>query len=244
MTRRTWTVAAAAATALLLVSLAAIPSVREAVTAGFAHVTDREWLEGHLRALGWAGPAVFMALQVAQVVAAPIPGEATGIIGGYVFGVGWGFAYSSVALAIGSIINFGIGRVLGEKVVRRLVPAPAWDRFNRLVTHQGVVAVLIMFIIPGFPKDYLCLLLGLTTMPLKLFALMSGLGRMPGTLMLSLQGSALSERNYVMTALLLAVCAAAVWAAYRWRERLYCWVDKMNAPPAPPRRTDDERPPL
>ena len=73
-------------------------------------------------------------VNIIQVVAAPIPGEATGIIGGYVFGVGWGFVYSSVALAIGSIINFAIGRLLGEKVVRRLVPAPAPDRVELLET--------------------------------------------------------------------------------------------------------------
>jgi uncharacterized membrane protein YdjX (TVP38/TMEM64 family) len=224
--------------------IAANPAVWDTARTWIAHVTDREWLQAHLRALGWAAPAAFMGLQVAQVVAAPIPGEATGIIGGYVFGTGLGFLYSSVALTIGSLVNFAIGRLLGEKVVRRLVPAAAWNRFNHLVAHRGTVAVLVMFIIPGFPKDYLCLLLGLTTMPLKLFALMSGLGRMPGTLMLSLQGAALSERNYLLTALLVAVCALAVWAAYRWREPLHLWMGKMNAPPDPrPARKHDERPP-
>jgi hypothetical protein len=51
---------------------------------------------------------------------------------------------------------------------------------------------------------------------------------MPGTLMLSLQGASLYERNYWMLALLFAVCALAVFLAWRYRERLYAWVDRMN----------------
>jgi uncharacterized membrane protein YdjX (TVP38/TMEM64 family) len=180
-----------------------------------------------------------MGIQIAQVVAAPVPGEATGIIGGYVFGAGWGFVYSTVALASGSLINFALGRMLGERFVRRLVSAEAFGRLNRMVTHQGVVAVMIMFIVPGFPKDYLCLLLGLTAMPLKLFLPIAALGRMPGTLMLSLQGASLYERNYWMLALLFAVCALAVFLAWRFRERLYVWVEKMNNRPAPPRGGPD-----
>jgi uncharacterized membrane protein YdjX (TVP38/TMEM64 family) len=225
---------------LLLLGIIALPAVRERLANGYTLVTDREWVQETVRSFGWAAPLVFIGLQVGQVVAAPVPGEATGIIGGYVFGAGWGFAYSTVALALGSLINFAIGRMLGERFVRRLVSAEAFGRLNRMVTHQGVVAVMIMFIVPGFPKDYLCLLLGLTAMPLKLFALIAALGRMPGTLMLSLQGASLYERNYWMLGLLFAVCALAVFLAWRFRERLYLWVEKMNNRPAPPRDGPDD----
>ena len=60
----------------------------------------------------------------------------------------------------------------------------ASSRIDRLINRQGIIALFIMFAIPGFPKDYLCLALGLSTLPVKLFALMACVGRMPGTLML------------------------------------------------------------
>jgi len=243
MNRRTAYLAAAAVVGLLIV-LAALPAVRGAVALWYDRFTDREWVQATIRSFGWAAPLVFMGLQIGQVVAAPIPGEATGIIGGFVFGTWAGFVYSSLGLAIGSVINFAIGRLLGERIVRRLVPEAAFGRFNHMLTHQGVVAVMIMFIIPGFPKDYLCLLLGLTTMPFKLFALLASLGRMPGTLMLSLQGASLYERNYGLLVLLFAACGAAVFLAHRYRERLYRWVDRMNPGAAAGRGDPDDRRPL
>jgi uncharacterized membrane protein YdjX (TVP38/TMEM64 family) len=241
MTRRGWIVTIAAL--LLLAGIVLLPAVRESIATAYSRVTDRQWVQETVRSFGRAAPFIFMGIQIAQVVAAPVPGEATGVIGGYVFGAGWGFLYSTVALSLGSLVNFGIGRRLGERFVRRLISGETFDRLNRMVTHQGVVAVMIMFIVPGFPKDYLCLLLGLTAMPFRLFLPIAALGRMPGTLMLSLQGASLYERNYWMLALLFAVCALAVFLAWRFRERLYLWVDRMNTSSGRARsRPDDGRP--
>ena len=223
-------IAAAAAGLLLLAILASTPSVWAEVGRWFGLVTDREWMRAAVESYGWAAPLVFIGIQIAQVIAAPIPGEATGFIGGYVFGTLTGFIYSTIGLTIGSLINFGIGRMLGERFVRRLVSKERFQRIDRLINRQGIIALFVMFAIPGFPKDYLCLALGLSTLPVKLFALMTGVGRMPGTLMLSLQGAALYDRSYGLLAVVAGVCLVLVLLAYRYREALYRWVEKMNPP--------------
>jgi uncharacterized membrane protein YdjX (TVP38/TMEM64 family) len=61
--------------------------------------------------------------------------------------------------------------------------------------------------------------------------LISTLGRMPGTLMLSLQGALLFERNYLLLAVLVIVCLIFVIPAYRYRESFYRWVEKFNHKP-------------
>jgi uncharacterized membrane protein YdjX (TVP38/TMEM64 family) len=94
---------------------------------------------------------------------------------------------------------------------------------------------MLLFVFPGFPKDYLCLFLGVTVMPLKLFLLMATFGRMPGTLMLSLQGSMLFERMYGVFALILGVCGLAMFLAYRYRDNLYRWIEKSVSSKAPRR---------
>jgi uncharacterized membrane protein YdjX (TVP38/TMEM64 family) len=228
-TTATW-LAAAAAGLLLLGILAATPAVREQVCRWYGLVTDREWLRATVESFGWAAPLVFIGIQVAQVIAAPVPGEATGFIGGYVFGTLTGFIYSTIGLTIGSLINFAIGRMLGERFVRRLVSEERFSRIDRLINRQGVIALFIMFAIPGFPKDYLSLALGLSTLPVKLFALMTGVGRMPGTLMLSLQGAALYDRSYGLLAVVAGACLVLILLAYRYREAVYRWVEKMNPP--------------
>jgi uncharacterized membrane protein YdjX (TVP38/TMEM64 family) len=221
---------ALAAASLLLVLLMLPATVWNEVRRWLVLITDREWIRATVASYGWAAPLVFIGVQIAQVVAAPIPGEATGFIGGYLFGTLQGFFYSSISLGIGSLINFGIGRFLGERFVRRLIPEEKFKRIDRMVNRQGVIAVFLMYIIPGFPKDYLSLVLGLSTLPLKVFAILAFIGRMPGTLVLSLKGASLYDQNYVLLTVVAAACLLLALLAYSFRDPLYRWIEKMNPP--------------
>jgi uncharacterized membrane protein YdjX (TVP38/TMEM64 family) len=198
-------------------------------------ISDRDQVEQFIGAFGNGAPVVFMALQVLQVILAPIPGEATGFIGGYLFGTIKGFVYSSVALAVGSWINFSIGRYLGSRYIRRWLPAGKLARFDHLLNRQGIIVLLILFVFPGFPKDYLCLFLGITAVPLKAFLLIASLGRMPGTLMLSVQGEFVFQKNYALFAVVLGVTVLAAFLSIRYRETIYRWMEKLN------RKTDSSR---
>jgi len=194
----------------------------------WALVNDREETARFVANFGAGAPVVFMLFQILQVIFAPVPGEVTGFIGGYLFGAARGFAYSSLALTIGSVINFYIGRFLGQRYIRRLVPEKHLTRFDRLVSRKGVMLIFILFIFPGFPKDYLCLFLGLSVLPFKLFILMAAVGRMPGTFMLSLQGAMLFEENYLLLVVALLVSALAAFLGYRFRDPLNKWIEKQN----------------
>jgi uncharacterized membrane protein YdjX (TVP38/TMEM64 family) len=194
----------------------------------YAVLTDREAIKAYILSWGMAAPVVFTGIQIFQVVLAPIPGEATGFIGGYLFGALNGFLYSSIGLAAGSLINFGIGRVLGKRFVRKLIPASQIRQIDRLVHRQGAIVLFICFLFPGFPKDYLCLFLGISDIPFKLFFLMATFGRMPGTLALSVQGASLYQQQYVLATVIMAICLISAWLSYRYKDDLYKWIDKMN----------------
>jgi len=200
----------------------------QALNDAFHLLVDREKIKAFIEASGAWAPLVFMGIQLVQVILAPIPGEATGFIGGYLFGAVQGFFFSTVSLAIGSLINFVIGRFLGRRFVRKMIPPAKRERMDKVVTHNGAFVLLTLFVFPGFPKDYLCLFLGVTAMPIKLFLLMATFGRMPGTLMLSLQGAMLFERMYGLFAAILGICGLGLFLAYRYRETLFRWIEKMN----------------
>lgn len=191
-------------------------------------ISDRDQVEQFVAAFGRGAPLAFMSLQVLQVVLAPVPGEATGFIGGYIFGAARGFVYSSLALAAGSWINFAIGRFLGRRYVRRWIPTDKLTRFDHLLKRQGIIVLLILFVFPGFPKDYLCLFLGVTSIPLKAFLLIASIGRMPGTLMLSLQGEFLFQKNYAVFAVVFGMTVLAAALSIRYREIIYRWMEKLN----------------
>ena len=190
--------------------------------------TDQEKIEGFITSYENRAPVAFIIVQILQVLFAPVPGEASGFIGGYLFGTTKGFIYSSIGLSIGSWINFLIGRFLGEHYVRKLISARQLNRFDTIIKRQGVIAVFILFVFPGFPKDALCFFLGFSAIPIKLFMILASIGRMPGTFMLSLQGSLLLEQSYEMFALILGICIVLIFITFRFKENLYRWIERFN----------------
>ncbi len=200
----------------------------EKLTTYYDLFTDREQIKTFVSTFGSGAPIVFMTIQILQVLFAPFPGETTGFIGGFLFGTIKGFIYSSIGLTIGSLINFAVGRFLGKRYVRKLIPAGKLDRLDSVVKRQGLFVLFLLFIFPGFPKDYLCLFLGLSAIPAKIFIAIVVIGRMPGTLMLSLQGSYVFEQQYGWFALMLGGCLVFVLVAYRYREDLYHWLERFN----------------
>ena len=199
-----------------------------AATGLWQYVGDRERVKDLVSGAGSGAPLIFVLIQSLQVVLAPVPGEATGFIGGYLFGVLPGFAYSTVGLTLGSWANLFLGRVLGRRYVRRLVPRRQLKRFDAMIRHKGLMVVFLLFVFPGFPKDYLCLFLGMSELPIRVLLLLSCVGRSPGTLVLSLQGALLSEGDYFLLCLAVAVFAATGGVFYLCRHRFYRWVEKVE----------------
>lgn len=185
-----------------------------------------------LQEWGWMAPAVFIGIQALQVLISPIPGEATGLLGGFLFGLAPSFVYSTVGLTFGTLAAFGVGRWLGTRVVRRFVADHIWEKMGFIVEAEGAILAFILFLIPGFPKDILSYLFGLSPMPFWVFALVSTLGRMPGTWVLSAQGAKVATGEFVKLILLLAVMAAVALPLYYYRDRILRLL--RGEPPEPP----------
>jgi uncharacterized membrane protein YdjX (TVP38/TMEM64 family) len=185
--------------------------------------TNREALRRLLKGHGAFAPVTFILIQAAQVVAAPIPGELTGFLGGYFFGALWGFIYSQIGLTLGSVIAFGLGHWLGQPFVRRLVKPETYDRFAFLTETRGVLVSFVLFLIPGFPKDFLSYLLGVSPMRFLPFLLVCALGRMPGTYLLSLQGDRVGGRAYLQGLIILTAMAVLCVVAYLTRGHIFAW---------------------
>ena len=58
------------------------------------------------------------------------------------------------------------------------------DRYDYVMKHKGLLLAFLMFLIPGFPKDILCYILGLGHMNQRDFLLVSATGRLLGTVLL------------------------------------------------------------
>jgi len=184
---------------------------------------DKHFLKQTLREWGILAPVIFVGLQALQVIIAPIPGEVTGILGGYLFGQWLGLIYSTIGLTVGSVAAFGVGRWLGAHYVRTLVSQETWDKMGFIVEAEGAILCFIIYLIPGLPKDMVCYLFGISPMPLWVFTLVSTLGRIPGTWVLSAQGAHTAAGDYLQVILLTATVVALALPLYYYRNRVVSW---------------------
>lgn len=171
---------------------------------------------------------IFVAIQVLQVVAAPIPGEITGLVGGFLFGKVWGAILSTAGLTLGSIIAFFVARKFGIRFVERVVKKQYIEKFNFFVTHKGLYITFVMYLLPGFPKDALCYFLGLTRLRFADFVLMNLFGRFPGTLILTMQGSAVRTEHWIELMWLIIITAVMMITLYFSRNYIIDFVRKTT----------------
>jgi len=184
---------------------------------------------------------IFIGLQMLQVIAAPVPGEVTGVVGGYFFGTFWGTVYSTIGLTIGSWIAFMLARIAGRPLVEMMVKPETIKRYDYVMKHKGMFLAFSMFLIPGFPKDYLCYLLGLGHMGQRDFLIVSTIGRLLGTVLLTLGGTFFRDRRYGALFTLVGISLMIVLLTMIYREAIERWFRRIRAAQLIKHRADRTR---
>jgi len=181
---------------------------------------NEEKLKNFIQSLGPLGFLGFILIQAFQVVAAPIPGEVTGLLGGYLYGTVGGAILSTIGLTLGSLIAFTLGRVFGKPFVEKVVDPMVLNKFDYLLHHKGAFLVFFLFLIPGFPKDYLSYFLGLSRLSIIEFTIIAGIGRLLGTVLLSLGGSYLRHHEYEKFLRLAGIAIVAMVTIWLFKDRI------------------------
>lgn len=171
---------------------------------------------------------IFIVIQIIQVVAAPIPGELTGFIGGYIYGPFWGTILSTLGLTVGSWIAFMLARFFGEPLVEYVVKKEVFEKFDHFMEHKGLLVSFLLFLIPGFPKDYLCYIMGVSRIPTGTFILISTAGRIFGTMMLSISGAFAGNGQYSFLAIVVLLGIMIFIAAYYYHDEILSFLKKMK----------------
>ena len=194
-------------------------------SSGLYHIfLDRNRLIEFVRSFRHASVVVFIAIQVAQVLVAPIPGEMTGFVGGYLFGGMLGFLYSTIGLTTGSAIAFLISKLFGRPMVEKIARRETLEKYDFLMEHRGVWISFFLFLIPGFPKDLFCYILGTSHMSFGTFLVISTLGRLFGTVLLSISGSLARGGDYRLLGGVVVFAACAALVSYLYRQRFLDWI--------------------
>lgn len=111
---------------------------------------------------------IFILLQILQTTILQIPAIFVTIAGALIFGRWPAFIMSYIAVMIGSLIMFWIGRKAGRKFLNWLVGE---DTANKWIDRMsnGKYLFFLMMLFPLFPDDILCVVAGLTKMSFPFF---------------------------------------------------------------------------
>jgi uncharacterized membrane protein YdjX (TVP38/TMEM64 family) len=191
-------------------------------------LTDKQRLLVFIKEHRGTAAFTYIGLQVLQVLAAPVPGEVTGFVGGMFFGMGWGILYSTIGLTVGSWLAFMIARLLGRHIVEVVVNPKIIKRYDYVMKHKGLFLAFVMFLIPGFPKDILCYLLGLGHMGQRDFLMVSTSGRLLGTVLLTVGGTLFRDQRYWAFFTVVGIGIAAALVVMIYREDIECWFRRMR----------------
>lgn len=176
--------------------------------------------------IGWGawGALALIGLQVAQVLLAPIPGQALGLVGGYLYGPWLGTLINMTGTLIGSGIAIWLARRFGRPLVERWVSPGGLDRLDGLAKRRGPAVFFLIFLFPFLPDDAACLVAGLSPLPLGELLLLVLLGRLPGVFIpnwLGAHATDLSLRQWIAIILLMIPIAIAFW---RWQDSIERWL--------------------
>ncbi len=176
----------------------------------------REWVGG----FGPWGALVSVALNVAQVLLAPIPGQFVGLLNGYLYGVGWGTLYSAVGLLLGSGLAMGLARRWGRPLVEQLVNPEQLARWDGIAQRQGPLFFFLVFLFPLVPDDVACFLIGLSPLSIPHMLMLSVIGRLPGVFVSCWLGAYATALPWWAWLPLGGGAAALAWGFWRHQERL------------------------
>jgi uncharacterized membrane protein YdjX (TVP38/TMEM64 family) len=194
----------------------------------YTFFVDRKKIVDFVNSFGPLSVVIFIGLQVLQVIVAPIPGEVNGFIGGYLYGPVLGTLYSTIGLTIGSWLAFTLARWLGMPFVERVINPQIIQKYDYFMEHRGILVTFILFVIPGFPKDALSYIIGLSHMKTSTFLIVCTAGRLLGTTMLSISGDCARNGQNIAVGVLLGVSTVIVILAYYYHDELLNLVRKKK----------------
>ena len=177
---------------------------------------------------GALAPVVFVLLQTAQVIFAPIPGQIVALVAGYLFGPVAGTVYSLTGVLIGSAIAFLLARRYGRAFVESMIHEDAVSRFDSFVDTVGIPGLIAFVVVPGLPDDVVCFLSGLTKWRFRTFMTAIAVARLPAYVLTVYAGGELASERFMNGVFLVAVVIAVSAVGYYNQEKIRDYVGKLE----------------
>jgi uncharacterized membrane protein YdjX (TVP38/TMEM64 family) len=185
---------------------------------------DEAALEQLLTQLGWWGPVALVAINVAQIVLAPIPGYVVQAAAGYLYGPLWGGIWGALGLMLGGLLAMVLARSYGRPLAERLLGSGRLDKWEA-VTHS--TSTVVWFIILAMPTgDLPYFMAGLSHVSFVKILLLTLLIRVPTVFLVAAAGAGVWVLPGWQLGLLLVILLALVILFARRRDAIQLALDR------------------
>ncbi|MEG3080747.1 FAD-dependent oxidoreductase [Halomonas sp. 5021] len=178
----------------------------------------------------WQVAGIFFAVYVVMT-ALSLPGATLlTLLGGTLFGLGWGLLIISFASTLGATLAFLLSRFLFRQAIEKRFPRQ-FESVNRGVERDGALYLFTLRLVPVFPFFMINLVMGLTRIKTVTFYWVSQVAMLPGTAIYVNAGGQLGELESlggIISPTLLA--SFALLAIFPWiARRIVLLVQKRKA---------------
>ena len=164
--------------------------------------------KNHVSNMGFLGILALFGLQFAQIFLIILPGEPIEVLAGMCYGGVGGLIFITISVFIITSIVFLSVRKFGRKFVYSFCSKESIDKIEHSKLFQNPKKIewimLILFLIPGTPKDLLVYIAGLLPLKPLRFILISTFARFPSIISSTFAGSNLIAGNWKFSIIIYA----------------------------------------
>ena len=206
-----------------------------------SYFSSREKADALLRQYWVRSVLIYIAVQVIQIIIAVIPGQPIQLAAGYAWNPGISYGLSILSIAIGTVVTYYLGRLLGKDMILLIFGEEKTAKFIGLLnSRKGYLAIIILYLFPGIPKDVFSYAAGISQMKLLPFAILSLVSRTPALMCSLLVGRMFHNESYLGIIIVSSVVVAVAVLGVIFRKRVYDIIDKVYIKFNPPEKQTAE----
>lgn len=143
---------------------------------------SKETIINAVQKTGMWAPLIFILINTATLVIAPLSGTPV-IFAGYALFGKLVAPYIYLADILSAVINFWISRLWGRKLVSKLVGKKGLAKIDEFTKNYGVSSLIFLRVLQSNVTDFVSYAYGLTNMKFSTYIIISVLGQLPNFLL-------------------------------------------------------------
>lgn len=161
--------------------------------------------------MGIMGGLLLFGLELIQIILIILPAEPLEVLAGMCYGPFWGTLFILFAAFLSTVLVYLLIGVLGKRFLHHVISKEKLDKIENSKILQNTngleIAMIILFFIPGTPKDLLQYIGALLPIKPIRFILISTFARFPSVISSTIVGANLSEGNWQFSLIVYGVTA-------------------------------------